>query len=145
MISIPAKNRQLQVAVRWSLVAVGLLTYNLVHLFSYMNDAIREERHSSLSRVEVPDAAAMWGFSVFFALFVVPGLLSLRKGRWSAALGGLVGGVLVAIYTAVGLYHGIHDGTGYLAFVAIVAVTVPGALAIRGSWGFCVSTRDDVD
>lgn len=145
MNSIAARNRQLQVVLRWSMVAVGLLTYNLVHLFSYLNDAIRAERHPSVASVEVPDSAAMWGFSVFFALFLVPALLSLRRGRLSAALGGLIGGALVGIYTVVGLYHGVHDGTGYLAFAAIVAVTIPGTVAIRSSWGLCVSTSDYVD
>ncbi|RQV08983.1 hypothetical protein DF047_13610 [Burkholderia cenocepacia] len=81
----------------------------------------------------------MWGFSIFFALFLMPALLSLRSGKVSAALGGLIGGALVGIYTAVGIYHGVHDGGGYLALVAIVAVMIPGGIAIASSWGLCVS------
>lgn len=135
----PAKNRQIQVVLRWSIVAVGLLTYNLVHLFSYINDVVRAVRHSSISNVEVVDSSAMWGFSIFFALFLMPALLSLRSGKLSAAFGGLIGGALVGIYTAVGIYHGVYGGAGYLALVAIVAVMIPGGIAIASSWGLCVS------
>lgn len=122
-------------AVKWGAASFGVLSYNVLHFFSYMSDAFRAQRDPTIAPVEVFDAGAMWGLGIFLALLVLPILLPLSRAKFFVVVGALIGGLIGGVYTMVGLYHGIHDDAGYLAVAVIVSVIAPSVIAVRSSWG----------
>lgn len=128
-------------AVKWGAASFGVLSYNVLHFFSYMSDAFRSQRDPAIARVEVFDAGAMWGFGISLALVVLPILLPLNRAKFFVVVGALIGGLIGGVHTMVGLYHGIHDGAGYLAVAAIVSVSTPSVIAIRSSRDSCARAQ----
>ncbi|MGX9936613.1 hypothetical protein ACVFVO_14585 [Advenella kashmirensis] len=119
----------------WTLVALGLLLHNVLHIFSYVAELARVTRDASPFKQEVFEAGALWGYAISLTLIVLPALLSFcgkSKGNAWAAL--LLGVVLVFMHASAGWYHGIHDGASYLAFSATFGVLLPALFAVRSSW-----------
>ncbi|MHC5653752.1 hypothetical protein [Stappia sp. ICDLI1TA098] len=79
------------------------------------------------------DPAALWGVSIFYGAWVVPPLLALvarRATNWAMLV---LGGLLCAMSTLTGVFDGLRDG-GHLVALELLAVTLPGAVALIMSW-----------
>lgn len=76
----------------------------------------------------------LFGFAILSSLWIVVGLFALvgrrRVTKWGSFI---LGGFLVAISTAGGVFDGIRDGL-HIAATVLLAVTLPGFFAIRASW-----------
>lgn len=112
---LSAEEAQTRTAVLWTLVALGLLLHNVLHIFSYVAELARATQDPALHKVAIFDVGSFWGYAVSLTLVVLPALVSFcGKGKGSAWGALLLGAFLVFMNAGAGWYHGIHDGTSYL-------------------------------
>ena len=118
-----------EVALLWLTTGLGSTVYGAIQSFTFVN-----RRIAGLALALAFDAAALWFFAVLSSLWIVVGLFALvgrrRVTKWGSFL---LGGFLVAISTAGGMFDGIRDGL-HIAATVLLAVTLPGVFAIRASW-----------
>lgn len=77
--------------------------------------------------------AALWGISVFYGAWVVPPLLALAGRRATDWAMLVLGGFLFTMSTLGGVADGLRDGS-HLVGLELLAVTLPGAVALIMSW-----------
>ncbi|WP_050897950.1 hypothetical protein [Nitrospirillum viridazoti] len=120
-----------QVALLWLMTAIGSLIYAVMQLLTYLSTYIAS--HGATPAV-VLDAGALWAFAVLYALWLAPPVLAVttRSGaaNWSMLV---LGGFLVIGSTFGGVFDGIRDG-GHIMATALIAVTLPGVIALRATW-----------
>jgi hypothetical protein len=78
-------------------------------------------------------SAALWGVSVFYGAWVLPPLLALAGRRVTDWAMLVLGGLLFILSTLAGVADGMRDG-GHLVGLELLAVTLPGAVALITSW-----------
>lgn len=132
---LPNDEERNRAAILWSLVAVGLLLHNVLHIFSYIAELARVTRDMAPFELEIYDVGVLWAYAITLAPVILPALLSIcGKGKASAWVALLLGTALVFMHALAGWYHGIYDGASYLAFSATVAILLPAFFATRSSW-----------
>ncbi|MCK1459789.1 hypothetical protein IVB34_15715 [Bradyrhizobium sp. 2] len=118
-----------EVALLWLTTGLGSTVYGAIQSFTFVNRQI-----DGLAPAPAFDAAALWFFAILSSLWIVVGLFALvgrrRVTKWGSFI---LGGFLVAISTAGGVFDGIRDGL-HIAATVLLAVTLPGFFAIRASW-----------
>jgi len=77
--------------------------------------------------------AALWGVSIFYGAWVVPPMLALPRRRVTDWAMLVIGGLLFAMSTFAGVSDGLRDGS-HLVALELLAVTLPGAVALIMSW-----------
>nr|WP_272210210.1 hypothetical protein [Marinicella sp. W31]MDC2876075.1 hypothetical protein [Marinicella sp. W31] len=69
----------------------------------------------------------------FYGAWVVPPLLALAARRATDWAMLVLGGLLFAMSTLTGVFDGLRDG-GHLVALELLAVTLPGVVALIMSW-----------
>ncbi|MEA1672875.1 hypothetical protein [Nitrospirillum sp. BR 11163] len=120
-----------QVALLWLMTAIGSLIYAVMQLLTYLSTYIAS--HGATPAI-VLDAGALWAFAILYVLWLIPPVLAVtvrfRAANWSMLL---LGGFLVIGGTFGGIFDGIRDG-GHIMATALIAVTLPGVIALRATW-----------
>ena len=119
-----------KLALAWIVPAVGAAIFVTIQGFSYLNGYVSS---GGTMQATTFGPAALWGVSIFYGAWVVPPLLALA-GRRAADWAMLVlGGVLLIMSTLAGVSDGLRDG-GHLVGLELLAVTLPGGVALIMSW-----------
>lgn len=119
-----------KLALAWLVPAVGAAIFVTIQCFSYLNAYVGS---GGTMEDMTLDPAALWGVSIFYGAWVVPPLLALvarRATDWAMLV---LGGLLCAMSTLTGVFDGLRDG-GHLVALELLAVTLPGAVALIMSW-----------
>ncbi|WP_417774306.1 hypothetical protein [Stappia sp.] len=119
-----------KLALAWLVPAVGAAIFVTIQCFSYLNAYVGS---GGAMEAMTLDPAALWGVSIFYGAWVVPPLLALvarRATDWAMLV---LGGLLCAMSTLTGVFDGLRDG-GHLVALELLAVTLPGAVALIMSW-----------
>jgi hypothetical protein len=119
-----------KLALAWLVPAVGAAIFVTIQCFSYLNSYVGS---GGTMEAMTLDPAALWGVSIFYGAWVVPPLLALvarRATDWAMLV---LGGLLCAMSTLTGVFDGLRDG-GHLVALELLAVTLPGAVALIMSW-----------
>ena len=85
------------------------------------------------------DPAALWGVSIFYGAWVLPPLLALAARRATDWAMLVLGGLLFIMSTLAGVFDGLRDG-GHLVGLELLAVTLPGVVALIITWRHIRST-----
>lgn len=123
-------NNPVKLAVIWIVPAVGAALFVTIQCFSYLNAYV-----SSGGTMEAMTfgPAALWGVSIFYGAWLVPPLLALAATRATDWAMLVLGGLLFMMSTLAGVADGVRDG-GHLVGLELLAVTLPGAIALIMSW-----------
>ena len=123
-------NTSVKLALAWIVPAVGATLFVAIQSFSFLNGYAGS---GGTMEVVTFDPGALWGVSLFYGAWVLPPLLALagRRGADWAML--VVGGLLVVMSTLAGVFDGLRDG-GHLVGLELLAVTLPGMVALSLSW-----------
>ncbi|MEG3176578.1 hypothetical protein U1872_10080 [Sphingomonas sp. RB3P16] len=124
------KNNPVELALAWLVPAVGAAIFVTIQCFSYLNDYIGSG--GSLQAITFGPAALL-AVSIYYGFWIVPPLLALvgrRATDWAMLV---LGGLLVIMNTLGGVTDGLRDGR-HLVVLEILAVTLPGAVALILSW-----------
>lgn len=119
-----------KLALAWLVPAVGAAIFVTIQCFSYLNSYVGS---GGTMEAMTLDPAALWGVSIFYGAWIVPPLLALvarRATDWAMLV---LGGLLCAMSTLTGVFDGLRDG-GHLVALELLAVTLPGAVALIMSW-----------
>ncbi|TYC52998.1 hypothetical protein FMN50_15560 [Rhodobacterales bacterium] len=119
-----------KLALAWLVPAVGAAIFVTIQCFSYLNGYVASG--GSLEAVTF-GPAALWGVSVFYGAWVIPPLLALAGRRATDWLMLVLGGLLFSLSTLAGVSDGLRDG-GHLVGLELLAVTLPGVVALIMSW-----------
>jgi hypothetical protein len=124
------ENNPVKLALAWLVPAVGAVFFVTIQCFSYVNAYV-----SSGGTMEAMTfgPAALWGVSLFYGAWVVPPLLALAARRATDWAMLVLGGLLFAMSTLAGVSDGLRDGS-HLVGLELLAVTLPGAVALIMSW-----------
>ncbi|MFG1202748.1 hypothetical protein V5F29_10165 [Xanthobacter aminoxidans] len=124
------ENNPVKLALAWLVPAVGAAIFVTIQCFSYLNAYVGS---GGMMEAMTFGPAALWGVSIFYGAWVVPPLLALA-GRRATDWGMLVlGGLLFTMSTLAGVSDGLRDG-GHLVALELLAVTLPGVVALLMSW-----------
>lgn len=123
-------NNPIKLALAWLVPAVGAVIFVTIQCFSYLNAYV-----NSGGKMEAITfgPAALWVVSVFYGAWVIPPLLALagkRSTNWAMLV---LGGLLFLMSTLGGVSDGVRDGS-HLVGLELLAVTLPGAVALIISW-----------
>ncbi|MGX1305630.1 hypothetical protein AB7M35_000350 [Amorphus suaedae] len=119
-----------KLALAWLVPAVGATLFVTIQCFSYLNGYVAS---GGTMQAMTLDAGALWGVSLFYGAWVVPPLLALAATRATDWAMLVLGGLLVLMSTLAGGADGVRDG-GHLVGLELLAVTLPGAVALIMSW-----------
>ena len=117
-------------ASAWLVPAVGAAIFVTIQCFSYLNDYVSS---GGTMQAITFGPAALWGASILYGAWVVPPLLALAGRRATDWAMLVLGGLLFAMSTLGGVFDGLRDG-GHLVALELLAVTLPGAVALIMSW-----------
>lgn len=120
----------LNIAIAWLVPAIGATLFVTIQCFSFVNAYI-----GSVGAMQAMTfgSGASWGVSIFYGAWVLPPLLALigtRATDWGMLV---IGAVLFAMSTLAGVADGLRDGS-HLVGLELLAVTLPGAVALILSW-----------
>ena len=124
------EKKPVKLALAWLVPAVGAAIFVTIQCFSYLNDYVRS---GGTMQAITFGPAALWGVSIFYGAWVVPPLLALAGRRATDWAMFVLGGLLFTMSTLAGLSDGLRDG-GHLVALELLAVTLPGAVALIMSW-----------
>ncbi|NVK59939.1 MAG: hypothetical protein HWE37_07705 [Rhodobacteraceae bacterium] len=129
-------NAPVKLALAWLIPAVGAALFVTIQCFSYLNAYV-----GSGGRMQAMtfDPAALWGVSIFYGAWVVPPLLALAARRATDWAMLVLGGLLFIMSTLAGVFDGLRDG-GHLVGLELLAVTLPGVVALISTWQHIRST-----
>jgi len=119
-----------KLALAWLVPAVGAAIFVTIQGFSYLNVYVSS---GGAMQATTFGPAALWGVSIFYGAWVVPPLLALagrRAANWAMLV---LGGLLFIMSTLAGVSDGLRDG-GHLVGLELLAVTLPGVVALLMSW-----------
>lgn len=124
------ENKATKLALAWLVPAVGAAFFVIIQCFSYMNAYI-----GSAGKMQAMTfgPAALWGVSIIYGAWVLPPLLALAAKRVTDWAMFVLGGLLLAMSTLGGISDGLRDG-GHLVALELLAVTLPGLVALIMSW-----------
>ena len=124
------ENQPVKLALAWLIPAVGAALFVTLQCFTYLNAYV-----SSGGTMEAITfgPAALWGVVIFYGAWIVPPLLALAGGRATDWAMLVLGGILCTMSTLAGVTDGLRDG-GHLVGLELLAVTLPGAVALILSW-----------
>ena len=124
------ENKPVKLAFAWLVPAVGAAIFVTIQCFSYLNDYVRS---GGTMQAITFGPAALWGVSIFYGAWVVPPMLALAERRATDWAMLVLGGLLFTMSTLAGVSDGLRDG-GHLVALELLAVTLPGAVALIMSW-----------
>jgi hypothetical protein len=123
-------NNPVKLVIVWIIPAVGAAIFVTIQCFSFLNGYVAS---GGTMEAFTFGSGALWGVSIFYGAWVVPPLLALA-GRPATNWAMLVlGGLLFSMSTLAGVSDGIRDG-GHLVGLELLAVTLPGGVALIMSW-----------
>ena len=123
-------NNPVKLALAWIVPAVGATVFVAIQCFSYLNAYLAS---GGTMQAMTFGPAALWGVSVFYGAWVVPPVLALAARRATDWVMLVFGGLLVTMSTLAGISDGLRDGA-HLVGLELLAVTLPGAVALIISW-----------
>ncbi|EEX13828.1 conserved hypothetical protein [Citreicella sp. SE45] len=129
-------NAPVKLALAWLIPAVGAALFVTIQCFSYLNAYVGG---GETMQAMTFDPAALWGVSIFYGAWVAPPLLALAARRatdWAILV---LGGLLFIMSTLAGVFDGLRDG-GHLVGLELLAVTLPGVVALLFTWQHIRST-----
>lgn len=124
------EKKPVKLALAWLVPAVGAAIFVTIQCFSYLNDYVRS---GGTMQAITFGPAALWGVSIFYGAWGVPPLLALAGRRATDWAMLALGGLLFTMSTLAGVSDGLRDG-GHLVALELLAVTLPGAVALIMSW-----------
>lgn len=124
------ENNPVKLALAWLVPAVGAAIFVTIQCFSFLNDYVKSG--GTLQAITFGPAALLV-VSIFYGAWVVPPLLALAGRRATDWAMLVLGGLLVTMSTLGGVADGLRDG-GHLVALELLAVTLPGAVALIMSW-----------
>ena len=124
------KKKPVELALAWLIPAVGAAIFVTIQCFSYLNDYVAS---GGTMKAITFGPAALWTVSIFYGAWVVPPILALAGKRGADWAMLVIGGVLAAMSTLGGVSDGLRDG-GHLVILELLAVTLPGVVALVMSW-----------
>lgn len=124
------ENKPVRLAFAWLVPAVGAAIFVTIQCFSYLNDYVRS---GGAMPATTFGPAALLGVSIFYGAWVVPSLLALAGRRATDWTMLVFGALLVIMSTLGGVSDGLRDGS-HLVALELLAVTLPGAVALIMSW-----------
>lgn len=101
-----------------------------IQSFSYLNDYVGS---GGKMQAITFGPAALLVVSLFYGAWVIPSLLALAGRRATDWAMLVLGGLLVTMSTLGGVSDGLRDGM-HLVALELLAVTLPGAVALILSW-----------
>ncbi|HWU61262.1 MAG TPA: hypothetical protein VN112_04495 [Ensifer sp.] len=119
-----------ELALAWLVPTVGVSLFVTIQCFSYINSYVGS---GGAMQAITFGPAALFGVSLFYDAWVVPPLLALvgvRATDWTMLV---FGSLLVILSTLGGVSDGLRDGI-HLVALELLAVTLPGAVALAISW-----------
>ena len=136
-----ARDPRLLAAVAWALTALGSLVFAVVHLFAAIGGLVAEAGHDhehgghghleAYAELAEPNSGFAWMVAVIYSLSIVPALLPLvLRGRPAAIATLAIGGLLALGSVVDGFNHGLVEGAVPALLTALVAVGLPGAVAV---------------
>ena len=129
-------NAPVKLALTWLIPAVGAALFVTIQCFSYLNVYVGS---SGTMQAMTFDPASLWGVSIFYGAWVVPPLLALAARRATDWAMLVLGGLLFLMSTLAGVFDGLRDG-GHLVGLELLAVTLPGVVALIFTWQHIRST-----
>jgi len=129
-------NAPVKLALAWLIPAVGAALFVTIQCFSYLNVYVGS---AGTMQAMTFDPAALWGVSIFYGAWVVPPLLALAARRATDWAMLVLGGLLFIMSTLAGVFDGLRDG-GHLVGLELLAVTLPGVVALLFTWQHIRST-----
>lgn len=126
------ENKPVNLALAWLVPAIGATIFVTIQCFSYLNDYVRSG--GTMDAITF-GPAALWGISIFYGAWVIPPLLALAGRRATDWAMIALGGLLFAMSTLAGVSDGLRDGS-HLVALELLAVTLPGAVALIMSWRY---------
>lgn len=123
-------NTPVKLAFAWLIPAVGAAIFVTIQCFSYLNGYVSS---GGTMQAMTFGPVALWGVSIFYGGWVVPPLLALAGRRATDWAMLVLGGLLFLMSTLAGVSDGLRDG-GHLVGLELLAVTLPGAVALIMSW-----------
>ncbi|WP_111431273.1 hypothetical protein [Rhodobacteraceae bacterium DSL-40] len=129
-------NAPARLALAWLIPAVGAALFVTIQCFSYLNTHVGS---GGAMQAMTFDPAALWGVSLFYGAWVVPPLLALAARRVTDWAMLVLGGLLFIMSTLAGVFDGVRDG-GHLVGLELLAVTLPGVVALASTWRHIRST-----
>lgn len=124
------EHNPVKLALAWLVPAVGAAIFVTIQCFSYLNGYVGS---GGTMQAATFGPAALWGVSIFYGAWVVPPLLALAARRATDWAMLVLGGLLFAMSTLTGVFDGLRDG-GHLVALDLLAVTLPGVVALIMSW-----------
>ncbi|MFT3899328.1 MAG: hypothetical protein QM728_03665 [Gordonia sp. (in: high G+C Gram-positive bacteria)] len=140
-------NARHNAAFAWVLTALGIFAFAVVHLFSAVGElaagdsdhhhthdhAHTDDGHlDAYSVLTNPNSAMAWFIAFVYTLTIVPPLLALLfRSRAAGIVALIAGGFLVLGNVADGFTHAIDDKAAAPLLVALIAVGLPGFVALR--------------
>lgn len=129
-------NAPVKLALAWLIPAVGAALFVTIQCFSYLNVYVGS---GGTMQAMTLDPASLWGVSMFYGAWVVPPLLALAARRATDWVTLVLGGLLFIMSTLTGVFDGLRDG-GHLVGLELLAVTLPGVVALVSTWRHIRST-----
>lgn len=124
------QKKTVELALAWLIPAVGAAIFVTIQSFSYLNNYVGS---GGKMQTITFGPAALLIVSLFYGAWVIPPLLALAGRRatdWAILV---LGGLLVTMSTLGGVSDGLRDGI-HLVALELLAVTLPGAVALILSW-----------
>lgn len=124
------EKKVVSLALAWLVPAIGAAIFVTIQCFSYLNDYVKS---GGTMQAITFGPAALWGVSLFYGAWVIPPLLALAERRATDWTMLILGGLLFTMSTLGGVTDGLRDGS-HLVALELIAVTLPGAVALVMSW-----------
>ncbi len=124
------EHNPVKLALAWLVPAAGAAIFITIQCFSYLNTYVASD---GTMEAMTFGPAALWGVSIFYGAWVCPPLLALAGRRATDWAMLVLGGLLFIMSTLAGVSDGLRDGS-HLVGLELLAVTLPGAVALIMSW-----------
>ena len=124
------EKKPVELALAWLVPAVGAALFITIQCFSFLNGYVSS---GGTMQAITFGPAALWGVSIFYGAWIVPPLLALAGRRATDWAMLVLGGFLLIMSTLAGVSDGLRDG-GHLVGLELLAVTLPGVVALTMSW-----------
>jgi predicted permease len=124
------KKQPVALALAWLVPVAGAGIFVTLQSFSFLNDYVRSG--GTLKSITFGPGALL-AIALFYGAWVLPPLLALAGKRGTDWAMLVLGGTLVLLNTLGGVTDGLRDG-GHLVVLELLAVTLPGAVALILSW-----------
>lgn len=124
------ENKATKLALAWLVPAVGAAFFVIIQCFSFLNAYVS---NSGKMQAITFGPEALWIISIVYGAWVIPPLLALAARRATDWAMLVLGGLLFIMSTLGGVTDGLRDG-GHLVALELLAVTLPGLIALIISW-----------